>query len=193
MMAVLSGNSVAVKVREIYQNRLESKLVDNNLSVVVSHMGTFTLDFVSGLTDWMETLMVSSGDRKIVVKRMFTILIEGLKNVRKHGELDPKGEQLGFVMICKSEDEYQIAIANLVLSENKDNLIEFITKINAYSEEELHMKLQHALDAEFLDSESGAGLGMLVTRLKTGSQLHYSCNTVSDGLELFVFEVSLNR
>lgn len=193
MSEIIAGNIAAVKVREIYQDKLEARNADDSINVVFSHLGTFTLDFVSGLTDWMEKMMISVGDKRIVIKRMYTILIEGLKNVRKHGERDPKGEQLGFLMICKRENDYQIAIANLVKRDSKEDLIGFIENINSYSEEDLPVKLFRALDSEFLNSESGAGLGMIITRIKTKGKLHYTSYEINENLDLFVFEVSLSR
>lgn len=193
MSEIVAGNIAAVKVREIYQDKLEEKSADEKLNVMFSHLGSFTLDFVSGLTDWMEKMMISTGDKRIVIKRMYTILIEGLKNVRKHGERDAKGEQLGFLMVCRGDDNYHIAIANLVKRENKDDLISFIEKINSIADDELPVRLYKALDSEFLDSQSGAGLGMVITRIKTGRKLHYTTYEINDELNLFVFEVALSR
>ncbi len=192
-MPQVRNNTASIALREIFQDKCDELSQAEGSSVVLSHLGTFSLDLVNALTDRVEFLMISSGDKKLVIKRMFTILIEGLNNVRKHGELDANNEQLGFVIVNRRQDEYVISMANLVRSDTKDDLIEYIERINKLTREQMEEKMQAALDYEFVDHGTGAGLGMIVTRVKTGNSLSYATSNVDDGLELFVFEVKLSR
>jgi len=187
------NNTASIAIREIFQDKCDELSIAKESTVVLSHLGTFSLDLVNALTDKVEFLMISSGDKKLVIKRMFTILIEGLNNVRKHGQLDSNDEQLGFVIVNRRKDNYLISMANLVRTEAKDSLIEYIDGINTLSTSDMNEKMQASLDHEFVDQGSGAGLGMIITRVKTGNTLSYTSFHVEPGLELFVFEVVLSR
>ena len=54
------------------------------------------------ISERIESYMISAGDSKDVIKRMFTILIEGMKNIRQHGLRDERGRQLGYLLVITS-------------------------------------------------------------------------------------------
>jgi predicted DNA-binding protein (UPF0278 family) len=161
--------------------------------IVLSHFGEFTIDFISEISERVEEYMVSSGDQKIVIRRMFTILMEGMKYVREHGLHDERGRQIGYLIIAQSPEKYKLEVANLVRTEDLEGLKEYIAKLNSYGENELRDKYNEVLDKEFLNTEGSAGLGMIITRLKTGDTIHFESDTIDSGMCTCSFMVSLNR
>jgi hypothetical protein len=161
--------------------------------IVLSHFGEFSIDFISEISERVEEYLISSSDPKHVIKRMFTILIEGMKNVRQHGLRDERGKQIGYLIIGQSSDSYRLEVANLVLNEEIEGLHEYLEKLNAYGIEELRSKYDEALDREFLNTEGSPGLGMIVTRIKTGEQIVLISDQVDDNISVCSFTVSLSR
>ena len=117
--------------------------------VILSHFGEFSIDFISDISERIESYMISAGDSKATIKRMFTILIEGMKNVRQHGLKDERDRQLGFLVIAQSPERYMLEVANLVHPASYEDLNAYIEKINSYSEQELLSKYDESLDREF--------------------------------------------
>lgn len=188
-------NPIPAKVRGIFQNECDRMSSGTDVKLVLSHFGTFSLNFINGLTERVEEYMTSAGDDKLTIKRMFSLLIEGVNNIRKHGRYDreTEGEQIGFLILCKDQNAYHLSMANLVSRNQREGLISFIDKVNQYTKEELPSKFEEALDKEFVKHEGGAGMGFVVNRLKTVDSLHYQVAELDQELDLFVFKSTLRR
>ena len=186
------NNAIGSDVRNIYLACLEKQ---NNASgsIMVHHFGEFSIDFINGLTDSVEEMMVSNGDSKKVIKRVFSILIEGLQNVRLHGERDEQGNQFSFLFILKCKNNYKIIMGNLINHEDKVNAESYLDKINLMSTEELKSYYLEVLDNSFFSSKGGAGLGFLTMRMKSEQKLSYSFDKLNDNLCFFTVEITLMR
>lgn len=186
-------DSISVFTKNQYLDLCDKLRNEQNMQIVVGHFGTFTSDFVSRLTESIEELFISRGDSSIVRKRIFSILIEGLANVRKHGDIDENSQQIGYLIIASNDDLYKIVMANLVDNTHRELVESYVKKINSYSEFELNSKYSDVLKNEFLTDSGGSGLGLITTRIKTGNELSSSCFKVNEMLDLFSFDVSLSR
>lgn len=159
-------------IRHCFQEQSDF-LVKSDRTILVSHFGVFSQNLVASLTDGIENLIVSIGDKRIVIKRMFSILIEGLQNLRLHGELDSQGVQSGFLILANDDDQYKLILANIIKTADVPGITSYIDTINNYSKEELKEKYTSVLSNEFLSEKGGAGLGLITTRMKSGNPLEY--------------------
>jgi hypothetical protein len=179
-------------IRNYFQEQSDL-LVKSDRSILVSHFGVFSQNLVASLTDGIENLLVSIGDKRIVIKRMFSILIEGLQNLRLHGELDSQGVQSGFLILANDDDHYKLILANIIKSEDVPTITNYIDSINSYTKEELKAKYTSVLSNEFLSEKGGAGLGLITTRMKSGNSLEFDLLELDEGYDLFVLKVTLDR
>ncbi|MDB0037912.1 SiaB family protein kinase [bacterium] len=179
-------------IRYLFQEQLDI-LMENDQSILVSHFGVFSQNLVSSLTEGIENLIISIGDKRIVIKRMFSILIEGLQNLRIHGELDNKGVQSAFLILANNDRQYKLVMANIIKNEDVPAISNYISQINNYSKEELKKKYTTVLSNEFLSAKGGAGLGLITTRIKSGNLLDFDLLPVNDNQSLFVLKISLDR
>jgi len=168
-------------------------LLNSDYSILVSHFGVFSQNLVSSLTDGIENLIVSIGDKRIIVKRMFSILIEGLQNLRLHGELDSQGVQSGFLILANDDKHYKLILANIIKSEDVPGITKYIESINNYSKEELKAKYTSILSNEFLSEKGGAGLGLITTRMKSGNTLEFDLPSLDNDQSLFILKITLDR
>jgi len=99
-MKEVENNKVASVIRDVFQVKHDSLVNDESRKILVSHYGTFSQDLVGSLSNSVEELLISIGDKKMVIKRMFSILLEGLQNIRIHGGQDNYGNQLGFLIMA---------------------------------------------------------------------------------------------
>lgn len=188
-----SENSIAaIEIREIFQNK-QDNLENEGIKVLISHFGVFTQDLVSSLCSSTEELLISSGDRRVVVKRLFSILIEGLQNIRLHGERDSFGRQLGYLIVARTKDHYRIIMANVISTEDMEKVEKYLEQINEYSPEKLREAYLLVLSNEIISHKGGAGLGFITTRMKTEQPLRYSFYNLDSDQILFTFEVRLSR
>ena len=126
-------SAIATDAKVIFKSRKE-QLSKEGFSVAVSHFGVFSQDLINSLSSGVEDLLISSGDKKHIVKRMFSILIEGLQNVRIHGEKDQYDKQIGFLQIAKCDQFYKVIFGNILSANDKEALTHYLNNINEFFE-----------------------------------------------------------
>lgn len=185
---------ISYSVRSIFQKHQDEVLQSNsNGEVITAHFGSFSQGFIYTLTNELEELLISNRDKRSVVKRLFSILIEGLQNLRIHGKKDEFDRQVGFLLIVRYKDRYQLRMANLIEDEEQERLEEYLKNINKCSEDDLNQTYLDILRRDFMSQSKGAGLGFVTTILKADSKINYSIHKVSESKSLFNFAVDLLR
>lgn len=160
---------------------------------MVSHFGEFSQDLVNSLTTTIEDMMLESGDKKGVVKRMFSILVEGLQNIRIHGERDEDGNQVSFLIVLQNDDNYKVTFGNLIKAKNIDMIINRIEDLNKLDEDEVKEMYMSVLSNGIMSNKGGAGLGFITMALKSKNKLGYISEEVSDDLVFFSVQIDLER
>ena len=192
MQELNNSEIVTSVIRSSYQDQSD-RLLANNQTLLVSHFGAFSQNLVATLSETVENLMVSLGDQRIVVKRMFSILIEGLQNLRIHGELEDAGHQTGFLILSSDDQKYQLHLSNIVRREDSESLTIYTNTINDYTAEELKEVYSSVLSNEFISIKGGAGLGLILTRIKSGNPLNFEFVDLDEEKQLFVLQITLDR
>lgn len=191
-MKEVENNKIATVIRDVFQNKHDDLVKTESRKILVSHYGAFSQDLVGSLSNSVEELLVSIGDKKIVTKRMFSILIEGLQNIRIHGGQDDYGNQLGFLLIASDEDDYKVVMSNIIERGERKKMETHLIEVNSYTEEELKEQYLSVLSNEFLSQKGGAGLGFITSRIKSG-RFCYSFDEVGPDALLFSLELTLPR
>lgn len=179
-------NSSYQKIYGDYNAKSEKK-------IVVSHFGEFSQDLVNSISNGVEESMFEAGDKKGTIKRMFSILVEGLQNVRIHGEKDEDGNQISFLIIAQDENEYLVTIANLVRNEVVENLIHRIDELNVMDTAEVKTYYMDTLTNGIMSQKGGAGLGFITMAMKSKNKLNYVPEQVSEDLTCFSLEIKIAR
>lgn len=179
-------NSTYQKIYGNYNSKSEKK-------IVVSHFGEFSQDLVNSISNGVEETMFEAGDKKGTIKRMFSILVEGLQNVRIHGEKDENGDQISFLIIAQDPDEYLVTIANLVKNSVVENVIGRIDELNTMDEAEVKAYYMDTLTNGIMSKKGGAGLGFITMAMKSKNKLNYIPEQVSDEYTCFAIEIKIAR
>lgn len=161
--------------------------------IIDKHYGEFSQDLVNKISNDVEEYMLNSGDKKGLVKRMFGILVEGLQNIRLHGEKAPDGHQTSFSVLSQNEDNYFVAMGNLIFEKNKDSIIDRIEQVNARDEKGVKQLYMDVLTNGIISSKGGAGLGFITMAMKSKNKLIYYLDKASDDLTFFTIVIKLDR
>ncbi|HIP32384.1 MAG TPA: hypothetical protein EYG86_06460 [Crocinitomicaceae bacterium] len=181
------------EIREIYQNQYDLVVSSKDEKALISHYGSFSQDLVSSISTNAESLLLSKGTDKGIVKRIFSILIEGLQNIRLHGQKDEADRQLSFLILSECPDSFCLSFANVINPDDFQKVDKYIEKINSYSKEELKETYLSVLTNEYISEKGGAGLGFITTRMKSGQPLEHSYYALSDGNMLFTFKIKIAK
>ncbi len=161
-------------------------------SVQVAHFGPLNQDLVNSFTLTTEDFMISAGDKKTLVKRVFSILIEGLQNILLHGK-KWDNEQQALIIVAFNDKAYRIALGNLTEISEKEKLASYLDRLNAMDEEEVKAFYLETLNNGLISDKGGAGLGFITMRMKSKSLLNYQFIPVSDELMLFTISTDVDR
>lgn len=184
-------------VLEVCNSRYQEIYGNYNISlkkkIVVSHFGEFSQDLVNSISNGVEEAMIVAEDKKGTVKRMFSILVEGLQNIRLHGEKDEDGNQASFLIIAQDEDAYLVTLANLVLVTNKPVIESRLSEINSFDEKQVKSLYMEVLTNGIISNKGGAGLGFITMAMKSKNKLNFSIEPINDNVACFCIELKINR
>ena len=179
-------------LKQTYNDLLTSHEEEESI-VLLSHFGTFSQDLINSIASSVEELMISGGEIKRTVKRTFSILIEGLQNVYRHGALDEDGYKTSFIIVFKNKKHIKIVIGNLVEEEEVKLLSSYIDRINNLNPDQLKNMYLDILSKDPLSKKGGAGLGFLTMIMKSEYKLKYSLQSVLNNRSTFYVQVKLSR
>lgn len=188
-----TNNPISKEVRNNFLNLLEKFSSDKKKSIVVNHFGEFSQDLVNSIASSVEEQMIHAGDQKKVVKRVFSILIEGLQNIRLHGERGEDGKQQSYLILVKNPTYYKLGFGNLIQQEDIEQIERYLAKINAMNSEELKELYTSILTNGYISKKGGAGLGFLTMRMKSENQLSHQILKFSNGTAFFSVDAQINR
>lgn len=179
------------KCRQIFEkekSRVEAKL---GMSIILSHFGYFSQDLVNGFTEGVEEILISSGEKRQTVKRVFSILIEGLQNIRFHGKKDDTGKNYGLFFLAKNEKQIAIFFGSLISDGEKKVLDSRLSKLNELSDEAVKESYMNILSNGEISSKGNAGLGFITMRMKSKSKLNFEFHELNEKLFLFTLEIKM--
>ena len=180
------AESVLVKYHDCHSRYLTQKY-----KVTIEHFGVFSQDLVNSLVEGNELLMTSYGEQKQLRKRVFSILIEGLQNIRKHAEKDDLERQLAYLIIGKNDTSYKITFGNIIIDSESTEILNQILLINSLSPEDLRAFYLKELSENVLSKKGGAGLGFIIMRMKSNSELKFTINKLNDEFAFLSVEINL--
>lgn len=188
-----ASNKILEVSKAHYHEVLSQYEGDADQSVVISHFGEFSQDFVNTLTIDVEERMIAAEDKRGVIKRIFSILIEGLQNIRLHGERTQDDQQLSFFILANDAEAYHITFANLVYKDNESDIAERIQTINGLEKAELKALYMEVLTNGEISNKGGAGLGFITVAMKAKNELNHQFLKVDDELSFFTVNVRVER
>ncbi len=159
----------------------------------ISHFGELSQEMVNDLSIETEQKMIQFGDKKVVVKKAFNILVEGLQNIRLHGAKDKNGIQTSFLKIAKEELTYKILMGNLVANSNIKSISEKINTINSSDLRQIKEMYVATLTNGIISKKGGAGLGFITMAMKSKNNLDFNFDPINSDISCFSVELILNR
>ena len=185
--------TVPNRCKEIFNLQKNHIKIDEQLHVIVSHFGYFSQDLVNGFSENVEDILTSAGEKKQIIKRIFSIIIEGLQNIRVHGEADSEGKYHGSFILAKDENKYTIIFGSLIKSENKIPLEKRIENLNSLQEDEIKDHYMSVLTNGIASATGNAGLGFITMKLKSKTNIKTKFYPVSEDLYFFTTELNLSK
>jgi hypothetical protein len=179
-------------LEDIYRDLHNDMSSKKGAVIVLSHFGEFSQDLVNSLSEGLEQIIITNNVKKTIIKRMFSIMIEGLQNIRLHGAKDDKAKKLGHVIVLDEGDHYSISLGNLIDNKKIGFISEHLDKLNAMETEEVKQYYMKVLSNGLLSEKGGAGLGFITMSLKSKSKLTYQFYKCFEDCSYFEMNMKLD-
>lgn len=184
---------ISTQVKGTYQDIYDTFSHVDDGAVIIAHFGRFSQDLVNSISEGVENILISNDVKKGIIKRMFSILIEGLQNIRIHGGTDLEDNQIGHVIVLREGEQYKVSFGSYATEQDKDFLSKHLDDLNSKSIEEIKEFYLKVLSNGFLSNKGGAGLGFITIALKSKSTISYAFHKTNyKNLYYFEFSVELN-
>mgnify|MGYP006435084215 CR=1 FL=1 len=183
---------VLPKCKEIY-NHSKDLLKNNGFELIFSHFGEFSTSKINEFTSDSEDYLITNQEPKRVIKSFFNILIEGLQNIKNHGELAPSGQQVAFCNVASNDDSYIISFSNLILIQKLKNLKDAIDRLNNSDYDGVKKIYLETLTNGEISIKGGAGLGVITMAMKSKNKLILKSVPITQELSLISIEINLNK
>jgi Family of unknown function (DUF6272) len=174
---------------ELYQRHKNA----DGQKVLMQYFGELSQGTSYALTSKIEKLLESEGDAKGIVKRVFSIFVESLQNIRVHAPKDLEGNQQTFFIISQSKSQYICLIANIIDDHAKSHLVKRIEEINLLSKEELKNLYLSTMTNGVISEKGGAGLGIITIAMKSGNKIEYDFHSLKNGMSVYTIIFKTDR
>jgi hypothetical protein len=179
--------------KSVFDSIRDRYVKDDALTIVMAHCGVFSQDLVNSLGEGAEEILIASNEKRQMIRKIFSVLIEGLQNIKIHGEPNKEDIKTGILVLAKGQDCYKITFGNLILNKLVPSMTERLSELNQLDEVELKERYMKVLSDGILSNKGGAGLGFITMRMKAKSLLKFDFEKISKDKSVFTFELLINK
>jgi hypothetical protein len=190
-MVEISNDTAAYLLRQIYDR---TKIQNTNLlggKLVSEFFGDINEGSISTISTDVENKLIDSLEKRTVSKRIFTIFIEGLQNIFKHGRLDDEGHHLGACLLLKTDKSYRIHFFNVSGKEEIEPMMEYLDFLNGLSMDDTKKFYMERLVNGGLSAKGGASLGYIIMKLKSQHNIQYHFEVADEYTSCYHVEIVL--
>lgn len=161
------------------------------VEVYTSYIGDLEEGVTYSLTSKLEEILAIAGIQKGLIRKMFSIVIEGLQNIRLHGEFDDAGQKLASFILWKEEDNFHMRFTNLIDQEQKGRMKDMVKSINGKDKKELKQHYISVMNNGILSKAGGAGLGLITMGMKSENPLELELIDLPMDLAIMVVSIKM--
>lgn len=184
-----------LSIEQILSDRFENNYgriqKDPSSDIIFSFIG----DLVEGLTytisNKIEEILIEKNVKKNIVKKLFSIVIEGLQNIRLHGEFDDEGQKLAAFVCWKKEDKIFISFSNLMDQNEKNRIQSVVASINEKDKVALKQHYLAVMNNGIMSKAGGAGLGLITMAMKSSNAIEIAFSDLEMDLCIVDFNLQL--
>lgn len=159
---------------------------------LLKYCGVLNQDLINNIAQCLETKMISAAESKKNIKKMFSILIEGLQNLKIHG-LEQLNGNGSFVKVSKDSSSYFIEFGNIVDNSSIIKLESKLNTINDYDLPTLKDVYIQKLSEGIFSEKGGAGLGFLTMRLRSHPSIKFNFIPIDSDFSLFHYFFEIRK
>jgi len=143
--------------------------------------------FISRLKQDIEAIEVPKKERK----RFFSIVVECIQNLSKHGNIAELKDTNFLVIVEKENETLKISTGNVVKAESEETIQQWINYVNTKNEEELKTLYKNGVKNNKLSERGEASLGLIDIARKSSKKLQYEFKKIDEKSSYFLFQTQV--
>ena len=147
---------------------------------LISHTGDLSETDLQMVLDSIENTARENGDKPAVIKRLFSVMVESLQNLRAHGARSEQGSMATCVVVGIEDGYYLVDTGNPITNDDVDGLKARIEKINAMDRQELRAFYMKVLSDGSRSEKGGAGLGLITLALRSKNPIEFGIDKINE-------------
>ena len=166
--------------------------------VVVNHKGYINLDIIDDMLHHLKIYLAHKESDKVLRKRVYGLSVECLDNILKHADFLEKNHELIInfpprFIIEKIAENYLIHTGNIILNENKLDVVFRLEKLNNLQSEEVNDLYKESLANAEISEKGGAGLGLILMAKTTREKIRYDFEKINEKFSYFAMQLNLKK
>lgn len=150
--------------------------------ILLSYFGGLDQSLTYILSNKVEQILEQHERSRSIIKRIFSILIESLQNIRLHSFKSVVREELAGIIVVKFADHYEVNVMNLADENARLILQNRIDEVNGLNNDQLKRRYLETMTNGVVSDKGGAGLGIITIALKSKDQIYYQFHQIAPGL-----------
>lgn len=180
-------------IQDLFETKKKEYTADESLSVELAYLGAFNQGLVESIADEVERIVSRKEKDKVFIKKIFSIFVEGMNNIRFHGFKGDEDAASGFVILTRREEGFLITVSNSIEHKFVESLKVYLNKLNSATNLELKEMFNERLSKEVTRYRGGSGFGLLTARMKSGHPFKYDFYNCDDHSDLLTIEIVIDR
>ena len=179
-------------IHNIYNNSIKA-IQDASGKLLLTHFGEIKSDTITNLSEKAESKLFEIRAAKKNIKNIFNILIEGLQNIKNHGELGPENNKISFFHMYDLEDSFICNFSNLIDNNYIEKISKNIDHLNTLERPELKALYLETLTNGQISKKGGAGLGIIIMAMKSKNKIQYKTFSIDSNLSMLSLNIKVTK
>lgn len=160
----------------------------NRSNIILAYDGVLSKDIVSAFLSRIKIDIEKTSVPKKEKKRFFSIVVECIQNLSKHGNLAELNNTHFLVLVEKECNALKISTGNIVRNEEQKSIQALLNNVNAKNQIELQELYRQGVANNVLTQNGEANLGLIDIARKSGEKLKYEFKKIDNHTSFFLFQ-----
>lgn len=163
----------------------------DHAKIMLIYDGILSKDIVEAFISRLKIDIEKTDVPKTEKKRFFSIVVECIQNLSKHGNVSETNESHFLVLVEKEQNTLKISTGNVVNTTNEKVIIDLINNVNKKDNAELQRLYKEGITNNTLNENGQASLGLIDIARKSSQKLKYQFNKIDNDRSFFLFQTQV--
>jgi len=160
--------------------------------VILAYDGVLSKEIVASFLSRLKTDIENTDVPKKEKKRFFSIVVECIQNLSKHGEVTDLNTDHFLVIVEKENNTLKVSTGNVVKNESQKIIQSLINNVNSKNQEELQTIYKEGIANNVLSVNGEASLGLIDIARKSSNKIKYQFNKIDNKTSFFLFQTQIH-